>query len=567
MKGGIAAAAMAAMATGANAINHRHAHELFAAKRGAEVEKTCGCTTIYTTITGEPTLVPVAPPTSTPVVSATPIPPAPVAPAPEPTSTSVHVPLPTDEPISCPTPGTYTFPATTVTVTDSTTVCVGTSTHVTPGTHTVGGVTTIVETATTITCPVATTVTDGDVVHSTITDTVYVCPTPGTYTIAPITTTVTEECDIEYPVPTSYAPGTYTAPELVLTVTETGFVTVCPYTSSETAAPEPTVAPSPIPQPPQPSPEVPEPSPEPSPAPEPTTSAAPEPSTKPSPKPSKPSNGGFDGSLGTDGDHYGITYTPYDGATGECKDASKVEKDISNIKKDGFDLVRVYSTDCDTIDTVAPACKKHGVRMIVGVFVKDSGCSYDTPEIKEQVDTLASWADWDMVDLFVVGNEAIMNSYCTAQELATLITTVKSKTGYPGSFSTAETLNIWQRTDVSGALCDVVDFTGANIHPYFNPDVSPIEAGDFVEGQIDLLDNICPGKKAINLECGWPKEGNGNGLALPGLIEQSIALASIRSKVGGKTVFFSYEDDEWKEPGSCNCEKSWGCASYFTSLL
>lgn len=55
MKGGIAAAAIAAMATGANAINHRHAHELFAAKRGAEVEKTCGCTTIYTTITGEPT--------------------------------------------------------------------------------------------------------------------------------------------------------------------------------------------------------------------------------------------------------------------------------------------------------------------------------------------------------------------------------------------------------------------------------------------------------------------------------------------------------------------------------
>lgn len=52
MKGGFAVAAVAAMAHGASAINHRHGHELFHKK--AEMES-CGCTTIYTTITGEPT--------------------------------------------------------------------------------------------------------------------------------------------------------------------------------------------------------------------------------------------------------------------------------------------------------------------------------------------------------------------------------------------------------------------------------------------------------------------------------------------------------------------------------
>ena len=55
MKGGIAAAAIAAMATGANAINHRHAHEVFHNKRVVESGETCGCTTIWETITGEPT--------------------------------------------------------------------------------------------------------------------------------------------------------------------------------------------------------------------------------------------------------------------------------------------------------------------------------------------------------------------------------------------------------------------------------------------------------------------------------------------------------------------------------
>jgi hypothetical protein len=44
------------MAGSANAINHRHAHELFAHKRGAEVApSSCGCTTYYTTTTGEAT--------------------------------------------------------------------------------------------------------------------------------------------------------------------------------------------------------------------------------------------------------------------------------------------------------------------------------------------------------------------------------------------------------------------------------------------------------------------------------------------------------------------------------
>lgn len=52
MKGGIVAA-VAAMAGGAAAnVHHRHAHDLFANKRGSEQGV---CTTVWTTITGEPT--------------------------------------------------------------------------------------------------------------------------------------------------------------------------------------------------------------------------------------------------------------------------------------------------------------------------------------------------------------------------------------------------------------------------------------------------------------------------------------------------------------------------------
>lgn len=58
MKGIFSAAALAALAGAANAHNHRHAHDLFAAhKRNLATGEVCvpGCTTIWSTITGEPT--------------------------------------------------------------------------------------------------------------------------------------------------------------------------------------------------------------------------------------------------------------------------------------------------------------------------------------------------------------------------------------------------------------------------------------------------------------------------------------------------------------------------------
>lgn len=56
MKAGYLAAAAAALLEGVNAHRvHRHAHELFHAKRGNDSEVCVPeCTTIYTTITGSP---------------------------------------------------------------------------------------------------------------------------------------------------------------------------------------------------------------------------------------------------------------------------------------------------------------------------------------------------------------------------------------------------------------------------------------------------------------------------------------------------------------------------------
>lgn len=470
--------------------------------------------------------------------SSTQAPPPPTTQAP---ATTQIVVVPTPVVHTCPTPGTYTFPATTVTVTATTTVCGATSTKVPSGTHTVGGVTTVVVTATTVTCPVATVHTSGTVTTSTIVQTTYVCPSAGTYTIAPITTTVSEETVIVYPTPTSYNPGTYTAPEQVITVTKTDYTYVCPLSSKGLPTTTPAPAPAPV-----------------------KTQAPPPPPAKPSsaPKQSPPTTN--NGGLTSNNDRLGITYTPYEPSNGACKSASQVETDIALIKNAGFTLVRVYSTDCNTLDNVGSACVKHGLNMITGVFVKATGCSIDTPDIKEQVDKLAAWNNWNRVKLLVIGNEAIMNNFCTPSQLEKLVVAVKGKLSgkYNGPCSISETLNIWQRKDVSSVMCPLVDIAGANVHAYFNSGVAPSDAGAFVEGQLNILSKIC-NKPTISLETGWPKDGNANGLAIAGANAQAEAIKSIRSKCGNKVVFFSFENDSWKQPGECNCEKSWGLAASF----
>ncbi|KAF3056571.1 putative beta-glucosidase btgE [Daldinia childiae] len=563
MKATFAVAAAAAL-TGVNAVSvhHRHAraHDAFHALEKKADNATCGCTTIYSTYYGEATLsFPPVPPTTsaTPVAtpSSTSTPPPPPA-----TTTSTAVLVPTPIPQTCSTTGVYTFPATTVTLTESTTVCVPSTTAVPSGTHTLGGVTTVVTTATTVTCPYATVSTSEGVTTSVIETTTYVCPSAGTYTIAPTTTTVDKSTIVTIPSVTNYPPGTYTQPEVVTTVTETNTVVYCPFdiptpSVSTTPIQVPTSVPVAVPTTPT-VPKVPT-----------SIPVVPKPSSYPasSPSSSTPSKPKPSGTLGGPaGQPWGISYTPYEtGPQGGCKSASQVEQDIAAIASAGIKSVRVYSTDCDTLPNVGGACAKHGLKMIIGIFVDSPGCDAHSPSVAEQISAIKSWAKWELVDLISVGNEAVFHGYCQPSELASLITKCKGEfSGYTGQYTTAETVNIWQQSDFSSAICGVVDVAGANAHAFFNTQTAASQAGQFVKGQLDIVSKICQGIPGIILETGWPSAGEAMGLAVPGVTQQAEAIKSIVKECGDKAVMFSYSSDAWKDPNTaCKCEPHFGVAA------
>ncbi|KAJ5971354.1 uncharacterized protein N7479_001272 [Penicillium vulpinum] len=594
MKGAIFAAALVGSAL-ADGVHRRH--DAFHQRREASAsswassvtstlpldpEETCGCTTKVITYYGAATLVStetIAPPPASspsPPPSSTPLPESTTtltntvhstststltvtvsgssssAPAPVVSSTAVATPtveLPTPGVSTFSTTGVYTIPATTITVFDTTTVCGATSTEVPSGTHTYGGVTTIVTTATTVVCPYATVKPSGSTVTSVIETTTYVCPSAGTYTIVPPTTTsVPTSTVLVYPTPTTVVPGTYTQDESVVTVTRTDYTYICPAPTnglaSTTAAVVPTVVATTTAVP--------------------TSTAVPVSSSSSSSASSttsavsKPKATGIPTDLGEG--QWGMTYSPYtDG--GECKTKQEVLNDLTVIKGKGFNLIRVYSTDCSGLEFIGDACKELKLTIIMGVFIDGSGIS----GAQEQVTEISKWAEWDMVELIVVGNEAIQSGVIDAANLASFIQSSSASfkaAGYTGLITTTEPINVWQQHG-AGALCGAVDIVGANIHPFFNADVTAEKAGEFTKGEFEELERICGGKDVINLETGWPNAGSPNGAAIPGTAQQAVAIKSIVKAVGSKSIFFSYSDDTWKNPGEFNVEQHWGCSGVF----
>ena len=97
------------------------------------------------------------------------------------------------------------------------------------------------------------------------------------------------------------------------------------------------------------------------------------PSPHPSPNPSPEVSGS-----GAPGFGSAVAYTPYN-ADQSCKSSSQVAADFQKIS--GYEVVRLYGTDCDQVSNVIAAT--HGsVKLLLGIFDIDS--------IQSEVQTIAS---------------------------------------------------------------------------------------------------------------------------------------------------------------------------------
>jgi exo-beta-1,3-glucanase (GH17 family) len=272
-----------------------------------------------------------------------------------------------------------------------------------------------------------------------------------------------------------------------------------------------------------------------------------------------PSGGSGNAAIAPSGSLWALTYSPYT-ASGGCKDAGSITADITAIKALGFTTVRIYSTDCSGLENVGTAARSVGLKLILGVFIESSGISGAQPQVSD----IVAWGQWDLVEMIIVGNEALFNNYLSVSDLAGFISSSKwafANAGYTGPVTTTEPLDSWIQEGSS--LCSSIDVVAANIHAFFNAQTDASQDGAFIQSELVILDGICPGKSTYVVESGWPHAGQPNGAAIPGPTEQATALASIQSTCGSQVVFFTYEDDLWKAPGAFGVEQYWGCADVF----
>ncbi|KFY24658.1 hypothetical protein V493_05133 [Pseudogymnoascus sp. VKM F-4281 (FW-2241)] len=227
---------------------------------------------------------------------------------------------------------------------------------------------------------------------------------------------------------------------------------------------------------------------------------------------SEPSTGG-----------YGLTYSPYN-KDGTCKTADQVLMDFDGFGS-GYSTVRTYGIDCNTVSTVVAAAKAHGMKVFQGIF--------DITDIDGSVQEIVSAVngDWSIIHTISVGNELVNSGKSSAASVVEAMSSARTllrAAGYNGPVVTCDTL---VATLENPSLCDNADYCAVNSHPFFDSNTAAISAGTFLTRSIESLKSKLAdsSQTVVITETGWPSKGNTNGLAIPSLLNQKVAITAIKT--------------------------------------
>ncbi|CAI5760050.1 unnamed protein product [Candida verbasci] len=257
-----------------------------------------------------------------------------------------------------------------------------------------------------------------------------------------------------------------------------------------------------------------------------------------------------------------IVYSPY-ADDRNCKQQNVIYSDLELIASKGIKHIRSYGTDCGALTSVLSKCKELGIKVNQGVWISQDGVD----SIDNQIQDLIKYGQsngWDIFDFITIGNEAINSNFCSISDLKSKISSTKSKlqqAGYNGWITTSEP----PATFINHPeLCSAdIDFIGINPHSYFNENISPENAGNYIVSQKNQVAGIC-NKNVEITETGYPSQGVTLGLNTPSPANQKIAIDSIIKETGGDVTILTTYNDFWKDPGPYGIEQYFGVIQLFS---
>ncbi len=236
-----------------------------------------------------------------------------------------------------------------------------------------------------------------------------------------------------------------------------------------------------------------------------------------------------------------VSYAPFVNSkhpdSGERPAAEQIRADLKAIAP-YTRAIRTYSSTGGG-ELVPPIAAEFGLKVTVGAWI-DKNQDRNEREIRSALELARHNSN---VNAIVVGNETMLRTETTADDLVKLIKRVKRASPVP-----VTTGEIWSAWIDHPELVSAVDFIAAHILPYW----SGLDASHAVDSTIETygqLRRLYPGKRIMIAEFGWPSAGYNFRNANPGRMQQAAIIRDFVSRAEAYGIDYNVIeaiDQPWK---------------------
>lgn len=250
----------------------------------------------------------------------------------------------------------------------------------------------------------------------------------------------------------------------------------------------------------------------------------------------------------------GLTFDPmrkHDTQTnGSYPSEADIDKDLA-LLQDKVYAVRTYSLD-HGLDKIPELAEKHHLNVALGLWIGPD-LENNRQELMRLYKTLAE--NHKNIVRVLVGNEALLRTDVTEEQLITYLREVRLHTRLP--VSTSATWDEWMQHP---HLVDEVDYIAVHILPFWNG-VSARQAVDTIFGSYHALEKQYPGKPIVITEVGWPSSGQAIKEAFPSRKNQAEFLRNVIRRAEEERIsYYIVEafDQPWKAAYEGAAGAYWG---------
>jgi len=236
-----------------------------------------------------------------------------------------------------------------------------------------------------------------------------------------------------------------------------------------------------------------------------------------------------------------VSYAPFVASRhpdwGERPTAEQIRADLAAIAP-YTRAIRTYSSTGGA-ELVPPIAAEFGLKVTVGAWI-DKNKERNEREIRSALDLARHNSN---VNAIVVGNETILRTETSVEDLIKIIQRVKRSSPVP-----VTTGEIWSAWIDHPELASAVDFIAAHILPYW----SGTDASKAVDSTFEIYDQLRrlhPGKRIVIGEFGWPSAGYNFRDANPGRMEQAVVVRDFVARAEAYGIDYNVIeaiDQPWK---------------------